>query len=254
MFSLSLTLFAAVSLNAAPPTSHETPTVFEMRTYYSPPGKLDALHARFRDHTMKLFAKHGITNVGYFVPVNNEENKLIYFLSYPSLEARNQSWENFQADPDWKKAKADSEKDGKLVAKVVSRFLTPTDYSPKLTPAQAKKPRVLELRTYTTTPGNLDNLHARFRDHTMKLFEKHGMTNLVYWVPVKGQKGDTETLVYLLAHDSQQARDASFGAFRQDPEWVKVLQASEAKAGGSLTAPGGVKSEMLHATDYSPLR
>lgn len=254
MFSLSLALLAATQFSAATPTSSGNPPVFEMRTYYSPPGKLDALHARFRDHTIKLFEKHGIRNVGYFVPIQNDENKLIYFLSYPSLEARQKSWAAFQADPDWQKARAESEKGGKLVSKVVSAFLTPTDYSPTLTPATAKTARVFELRTYTTTPGNLDNLHTRFRDHTMKLFEKHGMTNLVYWVPVKGQPGDTETLVYLLAHASPQARDAAFGAFRKDPEWVKVLKASEEKAGGSLTAKGGVKSEMIVATDYSPLR
>jgi hypothetical protein len=106
---------------------------FEMRTYVAPEGKLDALHARFRDHTNKLFAKHGIELVGYWTPADEDKgakNTLVYILAYPSREAREASWKAFQADPEWQKAKAESEKGGKLVEKVVSVYLKPTDYSP----------------------------------------------------------------------------------------------------------------------------
>src|SRR3982750_3671542 len=105
--------------------------VFEMRTYISNPGKMSALHARFRDHTCKLFEKHGMTNVGYWSQISgdNAENTLVYILAYPSKEAREASWKAFAADEDWKKAKADSEKDGVLVGKVISVFMTGTDYS-----------------------------------------------------------------------------------------------------------------------------
>src|SRR6266851_4063073 len=72
--------------------ANKDPRVYEMRIYYAAPGKLDALNARFRNHTMKLFEKHGIQNVGYWVPIENTENKLIYVLSYPSREAREKSW------------------------------------------------------------------------------------------------------------------------------------------------------------------
>jgi len=104
---------------------------FEMRTYYTNPGKMPALHARFKDHTTKLFEKHGMTNVGYWSPTtgDNAENTLVYILAYPSKEAREKSWKEFLADPDWIKAKADSEKDGGLVAKVDSKFMSPTEYS-----------------------------------------------------------------------------------------------------------------------------
>src|SRR5438270_32904 len=98
--------------------------VYEMRTYYAEPGKLDALHARFRDHTCKLFEKHGMTNVGYWVPVDNKENKLIYILAFPDKKARGQSWKDFLADPDWQKAFKESETDGKLVGKLDSLLLT----------------------------------------------------------------------------------------------------------------------------------
>ena len=105
--------------------------VFEMRTYYAQPGKMQALHARFRDHTLKLFVKHGMTNIGYWSPIDaaDAEKKLVYILAYPSQEAAKKSWQDFMNDPAWKKAKADSETDGPLVAKVESVFLKATDYS-----------------------------------------------------------------------------------------------------------------------------
>jgi hypothetical protein len=106
--------------------------VFEMRTYYAHPGKMNALHARFRDHTNKLFVKHGMTLIGYWSPIDPKqaEQKMVYILAYPSKAAADKSWADFRADPDWKKAREESEKDGPLVAKVDSMFLNPTDYSP----------------------------------------------------------------------------------------------------------------------------
>ena len=102
---------------------------FELRTYTPSPGKMDALMARFRDHTLKLFEKHGMTNVGYWVS-DGAEPKLIYVLAFPSKEARAASFKAFGADPDWQKVYADSQKDGvKLAAKVESVFLSPADFS-----------------------------------------------------------------------------------------------------------------------------
>lgn len=229
------------------------PVVYEMRVYTAAPGKLDALNARFRDHTLKLFEKHGLTNLGYFVPTGeNKDNQLVYFIAAPSKAARDKSFKTFLADPDWQKAAKESEKDGRLVTKIDSTFLTATDYSPKPKAEKAKEDRVFELRTYTATAGNLDNLNARFRNHTLKLFEKHGMTNVAYWGVLKGQKGDDTQLVYLLAHRSEDAAKKSFDAFRKDPAWVKAKAASEEK--GSLTEKGGVKSQFLTPTDYSPVK
>lgn len=105
---------------------------FEMREYFANPGKMDALHKRFKDHTNKLFTKHGMELVGYWVVASGDQagQKLVFVLAYPSKEGREKSWEAFQKDPEWQKAKAESEKDGPLVAKAVSTFMTPTDYSP----------------------------------------------------------------------------------------------------------------------------
>ncbi len=106
--------------------------VFELRTYYTNPGKMQALHARFREVTNKLFEKHGMTIVGFWNPIDPKEadRKLIYILAYPSKEAADKSWKAFRDDPDWKTAKEASEKNGVLVEKVESVFLNPTDYSP----------------------------------------------------------------------------------------------------------------------------
>ncbi len=148
---------------------------YELRTYYAAPGKLDALNARFRNHTMQIFEKHGMVNIGYWVPADNPENKLIYVLAFPSRDAAKKSWADFSKDPDWQKVISESEASGRLVTKVDSVYLSATDYSPEIKPAKAAAPRLFELRTYTAAPGKLDDLHARFRDHTCKLFEKHGM-------------------------------------------------------------------------------
>ena len=106
---------------------------FEMRTYVAAEGKFDALNARFRDHTNKLFVKHGMEIVGYWVPTDEKKgakDTLIYILAYPSKEAREQSWKAFFADPAWNEALKASEVNGKLTKKVESVYLRPTDYSP----------------------------------------------------------------------------------------------------------------------------
>ncbi|HEX4613630.1 MAG TPA: NIPSNAP family protein [Urbifossiella sp.] len=245
----------AMTMSPAPADEKSPGRLYEMRVYYAPPGKLDALNARFRDHTVKLFEKHGMTNIGYFVPEGeNKENKLVYFLSFPDKAARDASFKAFVADPAWKAAATASEKDGKIVDKVQSVFLAATDYSPA-PKAEAKGGRVFELRTYTTTKGNLPGLDARFRDHTMKLFAKHGMTNVVYWHRAPGQPDADRNLTYLLAHPSKAAGLKAFDTFRVDPDWLAARKASEDKAGGSLTeAKDGVVSEYLVPTDYSPLK
>ena len=155
------------------------------------------------------------------------------------------------ADPGWQKAAKASEEKGSLVAKVDQAYLQPTDYSPKLK-IENRGNRVFELRTYTTPPGKLEDLNARFRNHTVKLFAKHGMENVVYWTKTPDQKDANTTLIYLLAHKDKAAAKKSFDSFRQDADWLKAR--TESEKNGSLTVPNGVKSEFLVPTDYSPLK
>ncbi len=134
---LALTLTAPVGFAQTPappsPSVAKDSRCFELRTYYAAPGKFEAMHARFRDHTCALFKKHGMEIVGFWVPTDKEkgaENTLIYLLAHTSLEAAKQSWEAFRNDPDWQKARAASEANGKLVDKAESVYLAATDYSP----------------------------------------------------------------------------------------------------------------------------
>ncbi len=228
--------------------------LFELRIYTATKGKLDDLHARFRDHTLKLFEKHGMTNIGYWVPIDNPDEKLYYLLAHKDKATRDASFKAFAADTDWQAASKASEKNGKIVASITAHMLTATDYSPPIGPSVANAQRVFELRTYTATQGNLDQLNARFRDHTVKLFEKHGMTNLWYTTLAKGEKADDLMLIYMLSHKSEADGKKSFDAFRLDPDWLSARKASEEKGGGSLTAPEGVKSLYMKATDYSPTK
>jgi hypothetical protein len=160
-----------------------------------------------------------------------------------------------KADPLWAPLDTSSKSPDLLVEKVELMGFTTTDYSPEFTPEKALKPRVFELRTYTCpSHDHLALLHERFRSHTVKLFAKHGMQNLVYWQPQDLEDSDRK-LVYLLAHESQAAAKKSFAAFGKDPDWIAAREASEKVAGGSLTEKeGGVVSEFFVATDYSPLK
>jgi hypothetical protein len=121
-----------IGARAAPAADESPNRLFELRTYTTNDGKLPQLHARFRDHTNRLFEKHGMTLVGYWTPVEGPGagNTLVYILAYPDREARETSWKAFLADPEWQAAFKASTADGRLVKKVESQFLAPTDYSP----------------------------------------------------------------------------------------------------------------------------
>jgi len=240
--------------SAAPAASDSR--VYELRTYTAHPGKFEAVLSRFRDHTTKLFEKQGMVNLGYWVPLDAADGagqKLIYLLAHASREAAAASWKAFSADPVWKEVRTASEVNGKIVAKVESVYLSPTDFSPSVGSSMGSPSRVFELRTYTTPEGRLKALDSRFRDHTVALFGKHGMTNVAYFHPTDADKGAGRTLIYLLAHASREAAAASFAAFRADPVWVAARKASEVPFSGSLTMPQpeGVRSVFLAPTDFS---
>ena len=126
---------SAVETNAAivnPSVAKDT-RYFELRTYYVAPGKLEALNARFRDHTCAMFRKHGIEIVGFWMPTSKDqgtENKLVYMLVHQSREAAQKSWAAFRNDPEWKKVRTESEANGKLTEKIETVFMVATDYSP----------------------------------------------------------------------------------------------------------------------------
>jgi hypothetical protein len=112
--------------------------------------------------------------------------------------------------------------------------------------AQAR-PRVYELRTYTAIPGRLDALHGRFKDHLLGFFQKHGMTNVVYFKPMDAPLSET-TLIYLVSHESREAAAKSWAAFQNDPDWKKA----SSTGGGPMSSK--VESVFLEPTDYSPMK
>jgi len=118
----------AVGRAAQPAPSH----VYELRTYTAADGKLDNVVARFRDHTVRIFNKHNMKSVGYWLPSDPPlaGKTLVYILEHPSREEATKNWAAFRADPEWVKAKAESEAAGPIVTKTESVFMTPTDYSP----------------------------------------------------------------------------------------------------------------------------
>lgn len=237
--------------SAAPVRRPSDPRIFEIRTYFAAPGRLDDLNARFRNHTCNLFRKHGMTNIGYWTPIANEQERLIYVLAFPDAAAREKAWAEFGADPEWKKVVAETEAQGRIVTRVTSVLLKASDFSPRIGRSFAAEPRVFELRTYTAAAGKLEALLSRFRDHTVGLFRKAGFGQVAYWQPIDTAAGADDTLVYILAHKSEDAARKGWERFSQMPEWQKVR--AESEKDGPLLARSP-ESIMMRATDYSTIR
>ncbi len=238
-----LTLSAAARADDAP--------VYELRIYTCAEGKLPALLERFENHTMRIFEKHGMTNVAYWVPLDapDSETKLYYILRHDSAEAAAESWDAFRADPEWQAvAEASQAAHGQILAMAPeATYMSATDYSPE--EAFCDRDHIYELRIYTTAEGRLDRLHSRFRDHTCELFERHGIHNVGYWTPTTGPTAEN-TLIYVIAHDSREAAAASWQAFIADPDWQAARAASEPD--GSLLAERPV-SVYMQLTEWSPV-
>jgi len=124
---------------------------FEMRTYHAAPGKLDALQNRFRDFTNKLMVKHGMEIVGFWVPVSLDAeppSTLVCILGFPSKEARDRDWREFSSDIEWTAVKTDSEKNGRLIEKVETVFMT----GATCVPTSTNSAPALEISTNSPAP------------------------------------------------------------------------------------------------------
>lgn len=134
VLSLAPLSIITVCLLLAGPASAQTTSgkVYELRTYTATPGNLDKLLTRFRNHTMRIFEKHGMTNIGYWIPVDEAEsgNTLIYLLAHDSMDAAARSWQAFGADPEWQMVNEESNADGAILQSVVRKYMTPADFSP----------------------------------------------------------------------------------------------------------------------------
>jgi hypothetical protein len=222
--------------------------LYELRTYVTNPGKLVDLNARFREHTMKLFEKHGMENIAYWTPLEDpgKDNTLVYVIAHKDQEAAEASWRAFGQDSEWRAVARRSEENGRILASPPERvYMMATDFSPEWpVPQGESQERIFELRKYTTAEGRRPALLQRFRDGELALFEKAGLTNIAYWTPVE----DENMLIYVVAHDNKEAAEASWQKFRSDPEWLKLKETSEA-AGPIVTK---VERQFLTPVDYSP--
>ena len=246
MNRIATTLIVSIGLSML--TTIVTADVYELRTYTTNAGKLDNLNARFRDHTVALFEKHGIQSIGYWVPVA-KENTLVYVIKHKSRDAAKASWQAFIADPAWKKVARESQLDGQILAKAPeSVYMETTDYSATWKNGSADDDDLFELRIYKAAEGKLGKLDARFRDHTIRLFEKHGMRNVAYWHPTD-EPNSKDHLIYIIKHESRAAAKASWQAFGADPDWKKAAAASGV---GRLAKPPA--STYMKATDYSAIK
>ncbi|MGI9178050.1 MAG: NIPSNAP family protein [Pirellulales bacterium] len=235
--------------------------VYELAVVRANPGRLDALEKLVRDHELSLLPHRGMQPVAFLTAAGERPHEALwclYAVANPADGAAkdgNTRWRQVHDDPAWKQAEAAADADGKVIESVTVMPLRMTSWSPSLSIERSEKPRVFELRTYTCPDADkLTRLQKRFADHTMGLFAKHGMQNIVYWLPYEAADSE-RMLVYLLAHDSIEAAGRSFDGFRQDPAWVAAKNASEQEAGGSLTVKqNGVVSQFLKPTAFSPLR
>ncbi|MDH5599312.1 MAG: NIPSNAP family protein [Cyclobacteriaceae bacterium] len=224
--------------------------IYELREYYAAEGKLENLLTRFRDHTVELFKKHGMENVGYWVPTDNKENKLIYLLSYENKEIRDKAWKAFRTDTVWQKVFQESRVEGPLVDSVKITFLNTEDFSPDNFTSEDIANRTFELRIYHTNENKLSDLHDRFRNHTIDLFEKHHIRNIAYWSLAEGEENRDNILLYIVAHSSEEEAKTSWENFVNDPDWKAAYEASIVD--GSLV--DFIESTYMTPTDFSPLK
>jgi len=245
ILSMFVLLFASSGI--AQQLSGSNSSFFEIRKYYANEGKLPELIKRFEDHTLSLFEKSGMENIAYFLPVENTDNSLTYILGYPNEKSRDRMWDKFGNDPEWQKAKKESEANGGLVKSVDQTFMKLAKGLNDTPKSQASV--IFQLRTYTCFDGKLDNLITRFKDHTQDLFEKQGLRNYPYWITVE-KDGSQPKLVYLLADKDQSSFERDFQNFIKDPAWVKARDASEAD--GKIVEK--VAAVFLKTLPFSPMK
>lgn len=241
-------------MNAIAP-DHKASACYELIDWHSSAMALDELHHHLREFALPHFGKYGIETLGCWVPAQENANNIRFILRSPNREAREATWRALNADTQWDDMFGANGKASRLLArKAQSILMGLTDYSPTVESQTITRDRIFEFRTYVAAPGRLAMLNTRFRDHTMRLFERHGMKNIAYWNRLADQEGSCATLFYLLSHRDRLAAQTSFDSFMADPDWQSAFLASQAT--GSLVAPPplGVQSAFYNATDYSPVR
>ena len=234
-----------------PPRLLEGP-VYELRIYAANEHRFAHLIKRFREHTDRIFKKHSLQTIGYWIPTEGPPKKrrrFIYILKHDSRYDAYRNWNMFSNDREWQAVLDQPEFKGLLAEKPISIFMTANDYS-SIMRDNPRKAGTYELRTYTANPGKLTLLNARFSKHTTRLFEKHDIHNVGYWTPLE-KPASQNTLIYLIHHAGRKQADVNWQAFANDPQWHKVTR--ESAANGELLA---ISPERIYlkAMEFSPLK
>jgi len=274
--SLALLLAASTFALGQTPSAVK---LYELRSYVSEPGRQSDVLKLIAEGGIPAMAKNNLTLVGAWTNVDAKDERVFTLISHKDKATCDASSIAFQNDAAWKESLQKSMVDGKKPVKSFERvFITANDYSPALEVKDVGN-RVFELRTYVATKGNLPALNARFKNHTIGLFSKHGMTNILYCSCLAGETltctklleavspigkaaaqvdenlpAAGNSLVYFITHASPDAAKVSFSKFMADEDWTKAYKASEAAAGGPLTVKDGVKSLFLKPTAFSPIK
>ncbi len=230
--------------------------LYELRFYTTNPGKLPDLHARFRDHTMKLFEKHGMENIIYWTVSqgaaksdDDKDNLLIYIIAHKDEAAKDASWAAFRADPEWKAVAAKSEENGKILAKPPRAiFMRETEFSAADEPVNKASgaPRLWELRQYNDGPEQVPFTVDRFGSGENEIFTRHGMQTVKFWTAT-----DNSAFIYLLAHKDKPASDESWKGFKSEfPGFMKKYR--DAHPNMPTGRGNGQENRFLIPTDYSP--
>ena len=226
---------------------------YELRTYVAAKDRFGHLVKRFRNHTDRLFKKHNMEPVGYWVPTEGpptSRRTFVYILKHPSRYDAWQNWIRFTNDREWRDVLNTPEFRGLLIQKPESIFMTANDYCESAANAIEKPGGIFELRTYKANDGKLKKLNTRFRDHTTRIFNRHGINNVGYWTPLdKPESGNT--LIYLVHHTSREQADTNWNSFSGDSNWQKV--ARESQVDGKLLAKP-LERIFLKPLDFSPLK
>ncbi|MDG2388403.1 MAG: NIPSNAP family protein [Planctomycetaceae bacterium] len=227
--------------------------IYELRIYKANEHRFQHLITRFRDYTDRIFARHNMKALGYWIPTDGtprQKRRIVYVLKHPSRYEAYANWIHFTNDREWQKVLDMPEFSGLLAEKPTSIFMTETDYSEKVASAIQQAGGVYELRTYTCNEGKLGALNDRFRDHTTRLFGKNGMKNIGYWTTFDLPESQN-TLIYMVHHESREQADANWKSFLSDPAWKRVARESQRDGKFLAKPPDRI---YLKSLEFSPLR
>ncbi len=242
---------ALAPLNEPISTAPDRPRYAELRIYHALPGKAEGILERFREPMTALKRRHGLNPLGCWVSLDqNASNAVVVeLLAPPSEAAATAAWKAFAADPEFGPAYAASEaKHGKTYSKIETLKLTAPADAWKLGNNGQRPSRTFDLRLYARVPGKETAFRDRWRDHAIRIYERHSMDNLGWWEATDA--GHAGVMVTLFAHNNLAGITATITKFHQDEEWIRIEK--ETEAGGKLRS--GVTAYKLVPADFSPIK